>query len=84
MVMEVIGIASKSTDWSGTQLPELAFVRTQSMLKTLFECQGADGNVADCLAGAQPRLLVSWWARACAAETCGRTHQYANTQSPCS
>ena len=52
--MEVISIASKSAEWSGTQLPEPAFVRTQSMLKTLFECQGADGDVADCLAGAQP------------------------------
>ena len=62
--MEVISIASKSTEWSGTQLPEPAFVRTQSMLKTLFECQGADGNVADCLAGAHPWLLVEWRAHA--------------------
>ena len=49
--MEVISIAGKSAEWSSAALPEPVFVRTQSMLKTLFECQGADGDVADCLAG---------------------------------
>ena len=49
--MEVISIAAKSAEWTGQTLPEPVFERTQSMLKTLFECQGAVGDVADCLAG---------------------------------
>ena len=49
--MEVISIAAKSAEWTGQSLPEPVFERTQSMLKTLFECQGASGDVADCLAG---------------------------------
>jgi hypothetical protein len=49
--MEVISIAAKSAEWTGQSLPEPVFERTQSMLKTLFECQGANGDVADCLAG---------------------------------
>ena len=49
--MEVITIAAKSAEWTGQSLPEPVFDRTQSMLRTLFECQGADGDVADCLAG---------------------------------
>ena len=52
VIVEVIGIASTSVDWVGQGLPDAVYERAHSMLKTLFESQGAEKvSVSDCLAG---------------------------------